>query len=245
MNRTLVISDIHGCNASFNELLQTIGYNSGQDKLILLGDFVDRGPNSKEVVEQVIEMVEAGQAIALRGNHDQRFLEVMANEANEHATQRFFEYGGHQTLSSYCSETLLWNGSYDERRLEAARAYIQDTFGHHLDFINQLPYYYEDEHHIYVHAGINPEYTNWKEQPLLDFLWIRDPFYSKPTIVEKTVVFGHTRAINMHDTAHIWFGGDKIGIDGGCAYGMQLNCLEILEGKEYRTYHVSSVESKS
>ncbi|WP_282935800.1 metallophosphoesterase family protein [Paenibacillus sp. RC67] len=245
MNRTLVISDIHGCYASFNELLNTVRYMPEQDKLILLGDFVDRGPKSKEVIEQVIGIVEAGQAIALRGNHDQRFLEVMDNSANEHATQRFFEYGGHQTLSSYCSGTPLWNDSEEGRNLEAARAYIQQTYGHHLAFLNQLPYYYEDDHHIYVHAGINPEYVNWKEQPLLDFLWIRDPFYSKPTIVEKTVLFGHTRAIKMHDTAHIWFGGDKIGIDGGCAYGMQLNCLEITNGQEYRAYHVNAVESKS
>lgn len=245
MNRTLVISDIHGCYESFNLLLHTAGYDAQKDQLILLGDFVDRGPNSRQVVEQVIGMVHAGQAVALRGNHDQRFLEIMDGTASERAAQKFFEHGGHQTLISYCSDTGLWNRDYDVTRLGPVRNFIQQTYGHHLHFLRQLPYYYEDEHHIYAHAGINPEYADWKEQPLFDFLWIRDPFYSRPTNAEKTVVFGHTRAVQFHDSAHIWYGGDKIGIDGGCAYGMQLNCLEITGERSYAAYHVDAIENKA
>ncbi|KAA2301020.1 serine/threonine protein phosphatase, partial [Clostridioides difficile] len=74
MNRTIMISDIHGYIDPFNQLLDDINYNSKYDQLILLGDYVDRGPNSKEVVKEVIRLVKENHAIALRGNHDQRFV---------------------------------------------------------------------------------------------------------------------------------------------------------------------------
>ena len=63
-----------------------------------------------------------------------------------------------------------------------------------------------------------------------DFMWIRAPFVQQRTVVKKTVVFGHTPAKDIHGKADVWFDRDKIGIDGGCAYGFQINCLEIKGG---------------
>ncbi len=104
-----------------------------------------------------------------------------------------------------------------------------------------MPHYYERDSHIFVQAGINPSYENWKEsQPINDFYWIRDEFFHVSTNLEKKVVFGHTPPVNLHGSEDIWFSpmGDKIGIDGGCVYGLKLNCLEISEGGEYTTHFV-------
>ncbi|BBH22334.1 hypothetical protein Back11_36790 [Paenibacillus baekrokdamisoli] len=108
-----------------------------------------------------------------------------------------------------------------------------------LCIIIGFPFFHEDSHHIYVHAGLNPQYENWKEQTKHEFMYIKEPFLNHPTTVDKIVVFGHTKAMDIHGKADVWFGGDKIGIDGGCAYGLQLNCLEIRGKNDYAVYSVN------
>jgi len=236
--RTIVISDIHGCLDTFNRLLRHTAYCPGKDRLMLLGDYVDRGPDSKEVVEQLIRMSSDGLVTALRGNHDQRFVEWLSSP-DPVVQAKFLEYGGLPTLQSYCGSE--WTGcEWDESRLCELKAWILERYAEHVQFLASRPLFAEDEHHIYVHAGLNPAFPEWKEQPERDFMWIRDPFYNRPTVVDKTVVFGHTLTMELHDRADIWFGGDKIGIDGGCAYGLQLNALEIRGAKEYRSFHLPS-----
>ncbi|MBM7568831.1 hypothetical protein [Paenibacillus sacheonensis] len=87
---------------------------------------------------------------------------------------------------------------------------------------------------------MNPSYITWKEQSARDFLYIKEPFISASTAVDKPVIFGHTKTIDIHGSAGVWFGDGKIGIDGGCAYGYQLNCLEILADREMNAYHVKA-----
>jgi serine/threonine protein phosphatase 1 len=226
LTRTLVISDIHGCYEAFVALLKKIKFSPKVDQLILLGDYVDRGKQSKEVLEHVMRMVNNGEAIALRGNHDQLFLELVIQNHSLHDA-KFLDHGGVQTINSYCGTRYTLEDLLDRSLIEKAKAYIRKSYKAHIQFLDSLPLYYEDTHHIYVHAGLNPFYYNWREQPEKDFIWIRDAFVKHPTIVAKTVVFGHTKTTDIHGTGDIWFGGDKIGIDGGCAYGFQLNCLEI------------------
>jgi len=195
---------------------------------MLLGDYVDRGVQSKDVVESVMQLVRGGNVVALRGNHDQRFVDVITGE-DETAKMKFFKHGGLPTLKSYCGGFL--GGIKDEEKLRYGKAYINKHYKHHLSFLNKLPFYYEDKDHIYVHAGLNPSFDDWKEQSEHDFMYIKEPFIKHPTRVDKRVVFGHTKAVDIHDKADIWFGEDKIGVDGGCAYGLQLNCLEIKDRK--------------
>ncbi|MEK3921711.1 metallophosphoesterase [Paenibacillus sp. FSL K6-2393] len=221
MNRKIMISDIHGCIDPFNQLLHDINYNSKYDQLILLGDYVDRGPNSKEVVNKVIQLVHEHHAIALRGNHDQRFVDFI-NEGSSLIKAKFIEHGGLQTLQSYCNI----EGAISDEMLDHARESIKIDYGHHIDFLSELPLYHEDETHIYVHAGLNPNYIEWRKQPDHDFMYIKDKFIHHTfTNLHKKIVFGHTTTIDIHGSADVWFGEDKIGIDGGCAYGMQLNGL--------------------
>lgn len=93
MSRILMISDIHGCVDPFNKLLDSISYIPSDDKLILLGDYVDRGPQSKETVERVRELVNNYNVIALRGNHDQRLVDLMRSDS-EVVQNKFLEHGG-------------------------------------------------------------------------------------------------------------------------------------------------------
>lgn len=237
MNRTIVISDIHGCLDAFDQLLDTVSFNSTIDQLILLGDYVDRGPNSRNVVERVMGLVESHHAIALRGNHDQRLVDLVRN-GNPSVQSKFLEHGGIQTLMSYCG----WiKGEVTDEILLQATSEITATYEHHIHFLSSLPLYYEDDHHIYVHAGLNPRYANWKEQPDHDFMYIKGEFYQTSTRVEKKVIFGHTRTIELHGSSDIWYGDDKIGIDGGCAYGQQLNALILQQGAYSTAYSKNSV----
>jgi serine/threonine protein phosphatase 1 len=180
-----------------------------------------------------MNLVEQHGAVALRGNHDQRLVELIRTPHAEVRT-KFVEHGGVQTLNSYLNrEDAQLSGD----RLQEAIAFIDAAYPSHLRFLASLPYYYEDDRQICVHAGLNPQYADWRSQPAHDFMYIKKEFYKAPTRVGKKVVFGHTRAQELHGSSEIWFGGDKIGIDGGCAYGLQLNCL-IEESGSYSTHAV-------
>ncbi|MEC0242546.1 metallophosphoesterase family protein [Paenibacillus dokdonensis] len=241
--RTLAISDIHGCYGEFNQLLRKIHFDPAEDTLVLLGDYVDRGANSREVVEKVKALKEDYGVITLRGNHDQMMYDVLIKDTEE-LNARWIRNGARQTIESYCGHDYFGEEMEKEKYIEAKK-YIKSQYMHHLDFINSLDFYYESATHIFVHAGINPLYEDWRKQPHDDFIWIRDPFYSNPTGLDKKVVFGHTPVIYLHESEHIWFSpaGDKIGIDGGCVFGKQLNCLEISEDDEYTMHFIRKGET--
>ncbi|PWW45465.1 MULTISPECIES: metallophosphoesterase family protein [Paenibacillus] len=232
MKRTIMISDIHGCIDQLDQILQLTEYNSTKDKLILLGDYVDRGPNSKEVVDKVIQLVMNHNAIALRGNHDQRLVDLI-NSDSVTVRSKFLEHGGKQTLQSYD----INNEEISDEILNQAIEFIKTHYYHHNDYISKLPFYHEDKDHIYVHAGLNPNFIDWKNQPEHDFMYIKDEFIRARFDLNKKIIFGHTKTIDIHGTSDIWFSDDKIGIDGGCAYGMQLNCL-IFQEESYITEQI-------
>lgn len=223
--RTIVISDIHGCFDQLNRLLLQIEYRSAQDRLLLLGDYVDRGPNSREVVDQVMDLVRNHGAIALRGNHDQRLFDLASGDAAA-VREKFLAHGGMQTLQSYAGLA----DDFDDEAWERAVDAIRTRYPHHLEFLGHLPLFAEDRDHIYVHAGLNPRCDDWKTQSAHDFMNIKDEFIRARFSLGKKVIFGHTRTADIHGSPEIWFDEDKIGIDGGCAYGMQLNALLFRDG---------------
>ncbi|MGQ8873309.1 metallophosphoesterase [Paenibacillus sp. TSA_86.1] len=234
--RTLVISDIHGCHAEFKQLLEIVNYNPAQDRLILIGDYVSRGPDSKKVVDLVIELVHENGAIALQGNHDQRFVRVIKNQASEKEVSKFFDKGGRETLQSYCQTNIVENSYH----MKEVQDFVMDQFSHHIDFLKDLPYFYEDDEYIYVHAGLNPLVSSLSEQDPHDLLYIKEYFYTNKNPMDKIIIFGHTVTKDIHNSFDIWFGGDKIGIDGGCSFGGQLNCLELVNGKAIQNFSIKA-----
>ncbi|MBS4173160.1 metallophosphoesterase family protein [Bacillus sp. FJAT-49736] len=239
--RILVISDIHGCLKEFQELLNMAEFNPNLDQLILLGDYVDRGKYSKAVVRYIKELVENFGVIALRGNHDQMFCDWL-DEPIE-TLERYFRNGGLATIQSFLSfdiEREIPEGSEELTYRKWAEEILAKN-KELIDFLANLPFYYETDEYIFVHAGINPNYDDWKNTSEYEFIWIRDPFLHFDHPFDQTIIHGHTPTYILHNDPNIFYGNKKIGIDGACVYGHQLNCLEIKDGN-YTHYCVKKEE---
>lgn len=239
--RILAISDIHGCYHELEQLLQLNHYNPKEDQLILLGDYIDRGPEPKRTVAYIMKLAEEG-AIALRGNHDQMFLECIFSN-NPDKERRYLINGGMDTIESYVGEDFFSCNTAGEH-LQAAKEKIKEDDSEHLEFLSNLPYYYETENHLFIHAGIDPALDDWKETPDFDKIWIRQEFLGFDHPHDFTVVHGHTPTQYLHgkNDNSIFFGNKKIDIDGACAYGGRLNCL-IITGDSYETTYINHIEA--
>ncbi|RYM04604.1 serine/threonine protein phosphatase [Sporolactobacillus sp. THM7-7] len=227
VRRLLVISDMHGEIDAFNALLDEAGYNPDKDLLFLLGDYIDRGTNPKAVIEKARALERCG-AIALKGNHEDMMEKALVGRTTE-SFVHWAANGAEKTLSSYglAIESVFKDAQNGSLQLPED---IEDD----LHWIRQLHFYAQTEHYLFVHAGVDPEKPLEKTEEET-FLWIRTPFLTGYS-GKKTVIFGHTPTMNLHETNDVYFGGNNIiGIDGGCVFGGQLNCLE-LPSKE--TYHV-------
>lgn len=232
MKRTLVISDIHGELEMFEQLLTNVNYDPRDDQLILLGDYVDRGPNSKQVLNKVIELKKQG-ALLLKGNHEDMMIKALTQDDERAWKHWAHRNGGGQTLQSYGfkeSDYIIPDGEeFIKPKLES------QELDQHLAFIQNLDHIIEWEDTIFVHAGIHPEKAIADTDPYT-LMWIREEFH-KGYKGEKTVIFGHTPATYFHNNPEkhsVYFGKNKIiAIDGAAVYGGQLNCLELPGQKVY------------
>lgn len=232
--RRIAISDIHGCLEEFEELLEKVRYLPGEDHLLLLGDFVDRGPDSKGVLKRVRELANTPHVTALFGNHDEMFLDWLyrGDFQNDPYLNEFM--GGTKTIRSFAP---FYEPGVNEQR---ARRHIRTAHQADVEFLFSLPNYYEDEEFIFVHAGIDPSLADWRTADEDVFRWVRREFVHTKLSVGKTVVFGHTTTTFLREEPgnhEVWFQPDKIGIDGACAFGGQLNALIITDGR-YETVSV-------
>ncbi|PKR85795.1 metallophosphoesterase family protein [Heyndrickxia camelliae] len=225
--RILVISDIHGCLHEFQELLKLANFDPINDQLILLGDYVDRGSKSKEVVEFVKKLVVTNGVIALKGNHDQMFCDWLKEPVE--TLERYFMNGGLATIQSFLGTDIKENIEEDTYK-KWAEVILKENKDL-IDFLESLPYFYENDSFIFVHAGINPSHEDWKNTSEHDFIWIRDPFLHFDHSFPQTIIHGHTPTFILQNDPNIFYGNKKIGIDGACVYGHQLNCLEIKNGQ--------------
>ncbi len=212
--RLLCIGDVHGCAAELERLIADVA-PTADDELVFLGDYVDRGPASRETVAFLLELAERlPRTVFLRGNHEEMFCDFLGLEgANREA---FVANGGAQTLASYGLPV-----SSTAPRRELARARVPDT---HVAFLERLVLKHEADGFAFVHAGVRPG-TPLEGQRREDLLWIREDFLLPEHGLAHTVVFGHT------PYRDVWFGaGRKIGLDTGCVYGGKLSCLDLTQG---------------
>ncbi|HEU5140340.1 MAG TPA: metallophosphoesterase family protein [Bacillales bacterium] len=229
MNRTLAISDIHGELEKFERLLEKISYDPSEDQLILLGDYIDRGPQSMAVVDKVMKL-EAEGAIALKGNHDDMMEKAFEDESQ---IKRWLRNGGMQTLESY-DYTVPDAETEDLDSLITKMTPLTETeeVERHLSFFRNLDHYHETEDYIFVHGGVHPTMPLPSTDPNV-LMWIREEFHYDYN-GKKKVIFGHTPTNTFQDGFEVYFGDNNIiGIDGGCVFGGQLNALELPSGKVY------------
>lgn len=226
--RTICISDIHGQYDAFCQLLAAVDYNPAIDRLILLGDYIDSGPHGRQVLEKVMQLTANG-AIAIRGNHEDAFLSWLAGELPEYPD----DYRAYGTLSGYLER------SYTPEQDAFTRSFIHKHYSSHITWLQSLPYYFEIPTHIFVHAGIDPKQNDWHDTPSEKFVSIRKKFFLHRTGLSQTVVFGHTPGFKLHGKDDVWFGNDKIGIDGGAGHNRRLNALMIESDGTYHTTFVS------
>lgn len=221
-----VISDIHGCLNELNEILEH--WDRKKETLIVLGDLVDRGYNSLGTIQRLMELKEKyrEQVIILRGNHDDQFVKWLHLDHLD--KRRYYYHDLHETLRSfYQNEPERFRK--DTRNQRAI--YVKRNYPDVVKFLSNLPYYHETATCIFVHAGLNMEISNWKVDKD-SMLWIRKEFHYNSKISPKRIFFGHTPTKFLHPEGNrnsIWVSknGDKIGIDGGCVFGGQLNGLKI------------------
>jgi len=202
MKKTYVFGDIHGCAEAFRKLLSRLSPDPEAATLVFLGDYIDRGPSSKEVVAEVLRLRERFRVITLMGNHEAMLLDFLAGRISE----IYLKMGGSQTLASY--------GITDPLAKDLSAHFPAE----HLRFFSGLLPYWEDDEYIYAHAGLKPG-VPLHEQTLRFLLWIRDEFVYSNHDFGKRVIFGHTPALEPRIEPN------KIGIDTGAVYGGELTCL--------------------
>lgn len=206
LSKTCIIGDIHGCLNSLRKLLKLIEKEA--DTFVFLGDYIDRGSDSKGVVECILEFKKKHRnVITLLGNHEI----MLINYLRGYDDGTFVRAGGKETLISY--------GIKPKAKPEKAEKLFPEE---HMNFFRELPLLWENEHGIYVHAGIEPG-VHLTRQVSSYCLWIRDEFIRTPYKFTKPVIFGHTvfREPLVQD--------NKIGIDTGAVYGGKLTSMILPE----------------
>lgn len=210
--RIFAIGDIHGCNRELKQLLSLIRPDPLTDTIVFIGDYIDRGPDSRGVIESILDLKKTfPNMVCLQGNHESMFLDFYFEGLNE---ELFFMNGGGMTLSSY-------NVSLADAR--SGKGFPKD----HLRFLTSLSLYHETKSYIFVHAGLRPGIPTARQSPE-DLLWIREEFIDSEHDFGKIVVFGHTplREPLLEEK--------KIGIDTGLVYGGYLTCIEIPSRKLFQ-----------
>ncbi len=228
----LAISDIHGELDKFERLLNVVQYDNEQDQLLLLGDYVDRGPKSRAVLDKVIQLTSEG-AITLLGNHDKMMIDAFENPEDPFHLKRWYYNGGIKTLKNYGYEIENDDAKYWYNTEKIPEPLVlNEQIRPHIAFLKTLPFYYETDTHIFVHAGVHPD-TALELTDSHTLVWIREEFH-KGYNGEKTVIFGHTPTKHLHKKPEVYIGENNIiGIDGGCAYGGRLYCFEAVEKSIY------------
>jgi serine/threonine protein phosphatase 1 len=215
MERIFVVGDIHGCYSRLVNLMDRLPFDPGEDFLIFLGDYIDRGPESREVISYLLSLSKrSANIIFLKGNHEHALLEY-ARTGDEAYLRLLRTMGIEETLRSYANQPV--------------RTLCDLSFlpADHISFLEHLLPYYERGDYLFVHSGVPPG-TELQHCRIEDLLTLRGTFLRHPVTLGKIVVFGHT----PFETPFVTH--DKIGIDTGAVYG---NLLTAVELPRLRFYH--------
>ena len=240
---TWAVGDIHGDIDALERVLeQLVPRLQSADTLVFLGDYVDRGPDSQGVVGRVRSLEQTGpcKVVALRGNHEDTWARSF-----QAPNPAFLLHRGNGCAATWRSFTGRQRASHDDdmsddeilELLNVPSWLPPDVAA----WMAARPAWYEDEHALYVHAGLDGEDNHWnhpsvgREKPLF---WMREPDFFTG-YQGKRVVFGHTRTRDlptdhigffrrvMDDSADVWKRGDLVGVDTGAGMGGFLSAVSL------------------
>jgi serine/threonine protein phosphatase 1 len=205
------IGDIHGMDLQLYRALQRIETDLSAEKpkryaVVFLGDYTDRGPSSKKVIDMLMafEKRHTNEARFIRGNHDEMLLDALDGFHPEH----WLNNGGVETLESYGVDVGLFDFVSDRELMFKSRKFFPQE---HIDWLKRTELYVKIRDYLFVHAGIQPG-VPLEEQNKNSLLWIRDPFLLSQADHGFVVVHGHTpRKIPT-------VAGNRIGIDTGAVF---------------------------
>ena len=208
--RTIAIGDVHGCSRALGRLLDAIDPRC-DDTIVALGDYIDRGPDTRGVLERLVELESRCRLVPLLGNHEEMLLVAKSGQAN---VRLWLACGGLATLTSYDSAT-----SFDQ------------IPSRHFAFLEGCRLYHVEGDHFFVHANYLPDLP-LEEQDSDILLWrsLRD-FTPGPHCSGKTAVVGHTLQPDgqIRDLGHLKC------IDTGCYNDGWLTALDVASGQVWQT----------
>jgi serine/threonine protein phosphatase 1 len=217
--RVFAFGDIHGCNSELTVLLETLRSQhkaTKADHFVFIGDYIDRGPDSKGVIDTLLAWREDfPNTIFLKGNHEDMLLGFLGMGGN--SGELYLVNGGSEFFKSYGIEPL---GPLSE--------VVKGLPSDHLQFFTSLEIAVCIGEFLFVHAGINPAH-DLRYQEARDLMWIRGEFIPVEHRAGKTVVFGHTPFADV--MLHMPY---KIGIDTGLVYGNLLSAVELVDGTVFQ-----------
>lgn len=222
------VGDIHGQRADLERVIELIDRDGGTGaETVFIGDYIDRGPDSRGVIDTLIAGLDAGRNwTCLMGNHDRMFANFLIDgqiyDPNIASRLAWTEerLGGRATLASYgvpidaLPDDALWAAAKDA----VPRA--------HLEFLTARPLYHEKDGLLFVHAGIRPGVA-LADQAEADLIWIRGDFLDHPDAFDWLVVHGHTsvKEIDHH--------GTRVNVDAGAGYGRPLRVAAFEDGEVF------------
>ena len=229
------IGDIHGClnelTALHKKILTHDKFDVKNDLIIYLGDYIDRGKNSKEVINQILKLKNKKiKTINLMGNHDEFMIDFLFNNKNN--IENWLNFGLDQTLRSYGIEVVdfIKDGFGDDIIDQLRNTLLSTMSEEHVNFFKDLELSFSSEKHLFVHAGIDPKKT-LEDQTKEDFLWSRSKsFFDKDFKAQKIIVHGHTPEENIINNPH------RINIDTGCYFSGKLSSVCLSDHNDSRLF---------
>jgi len=206
MPRTIAIGDIHGCDQALETVLTAIA-PTPDDTIITLGDVVDRGPNSKRVIELLLDLATRCRFVGIMGNHEEMMLKVVVGREPPHF---WLKFGGVATLDSY---------GFDGN--------LEVVPPEHLQFLQSFVTFHETPTHFFVHANYDPK-KPLDQQSVGMLRWKRlDEHLPGPHFSGKRAVLGHT----ADESGEIFSLKHMVCIDTYCHGGQWLTALDVDSGK--------------
>lgn len=232
--RIYAIGDVHGhlqlLRKLFDRIRQDLENNpAAHYRIILIGDYIDRGPDSAGCVEYLINLMEEDENIVcLRGNHEHN-LDAFLNDPTYYA-ESYFTWGGKQCAESYGVSMASYNGTRREvlQKCEELKCNIPKR---HREFFASLINSVTFGDYMFTHAGVRPG-TALDKQTDDDLMWIRTEFLQHRGLYDKVIVHGHTPTYPMEILPN------RINVDTHAYYTGILSCI-VLENKEHRVIDVS------